>query len=232
MNYSKLIQENGKTYIFAEDLFNEKSAQMARLQAAYIDIRIMLIDAGFPAGKAWITAIADSGADGLERVLRLSVSQEIKRLAVPFYMADTYQAAAREHVSPDLWTKADELRATLQREGDGLPIQAGDIVITDTAVKIDTEAVLGRIRAACMLEITQDRMSEADRLLDLAAAVRALELAGVNALELVKKYMDAPETPAPLELYADAATRRHLPGQISQVIQMPLATFASMYKPK
>lgn len=232
MNYSKLIQENGKTYIFAEDLFNEKSAQMARLQAAYIDIRIMLIDAGFPAGKAWITAIADSGADGLERVLQLSVSQEIKRLAVPFYMADTYQAAAREHVSPALWTKADELRATLQREGDGLPIQAGDIVITDTAVKIDTEAVLGRIRAACMLEITQDRMSEVDRLLDLAAAVRALELAGVNALELVKKYMDAPEQPAPLELYADAATRRHLPGQISQVIQMPLATFASMYKIK
>ena len=115
MFYSKLIQENGKTYIFAEDLFNEKSAQMARLQAAYIDIRIMLIDAGFPAGKAWITAIADSGADGLERVLRLSVSQEIKRLAVPFYMADTYQAAAREHVGSDLWTKADELRATLQR---------------------------------------------------------------------------------------------------------------------
>lgn len=232
MNYTKLLKKDGKTFIFDEGLYNEKAAQLSRLQSAYLDVRTMLIECGLPAEKAWINAVIDSGADGLASALHQSVTKEIKRLSVPFYMADTYQAAAREHIAPEAWKKADELRMAVTRETDGLPLQAGDISITEHAITIDTEAILARIEAACLLEITPERMADAEKVLQIAADVRALELAGVNALELVKKYMDAPERPAQLELYADAATRRHLPGQISQVIQMPLATFASMYKPK
>ena len=232
MKYSKLIEDGGKTYLLAEDLYADKAAQVGRLAAAYTKARAMLIDAGFSAGKAWIKAVTEQGADGLEQVLRQSVSQEIKRLSVPFYMAQTYQAAAKDSVSRELWAEADAVRMAVQRESDGLPLEAGDITITDDAVTVNTEAILSRVRVACTQEVTDGLKADAAQVLELASTVRTLELAGLNALELVKKYVDSPERPAQIDLYADMCTRRHIPGQVSAVIQMPLTTFATMYKPK
>lgn len=232
MNYSKLLKENGKTYLFAEGLYNEKAAQTARLQAAYADARQSLDEAKCPTEAEWLKAITEQGADGLKRVLRNSVYEQIKRLSVPVYMAQTYRDAAHDYFGPEIWNKADAIRETIRRESDGLPLETGDISVTDAGVVVDADAIMARVRVACLLEVTPELMADAQKVLDLAEAVRGLELAGLNALELVHKFVNNGDTPAPISLFTDICTRRHLPGQISQTIQMPLATFASMYQPK
>ena len=191
LTYQKIIKDGKKTYLFAEELFNEKTAQINRLQVAYNELRALLTAGKYPAEEVWIKAVAERGAQGLEKVLRESVYAEIKRLKIPSYMSQMYLTAAHDQVTAETWKRADELSAQIREEADGLPLETGDISVTDTGVFVDADAIAARVRLGCCLEVTAQMEADAAQIAELAAAVRCLELAGVNALELVKKYVDA-----------------------------------------
>ena len=57
--------------------------------------------------------------------------------------------------------------------------------------------------------------TDADTILAITDKVRELEIKGINARELIGKYIQRNDAPGKLDIYRDIATRRHAPGYLT-----------------
>lgn len=215
-NYSEIVEKEGKRYLYDPQFLNSRKCQLEDLQATYKQIRETLERYEYPAGEVWVRAIADGGADALRQVMVDENDKEAKRMKVPAYMAKQWRKSVVEDAPGQLFREADELHRQIAVKADGLPIRPGDLTFNGGDLVVNVEAVVERIIPLAMCEITPQMDADAHTLREVVAQVRALQEGGLNALEVVKKFMGnwlAPSNyPAmeDLEVYAALQSRRHI----------------------
>lgn len=213
IDFNNIFKDGGEQYLHNQKQEALMGAQLERLEGAYKAIRDLLERTDLPANPEYIKRVAREGRDGLEAVVREMTEKTIKRLAIPGYLAESFRKNASGEIPGKSYQEADDLRHRIANEGEGLPIESGDFVFREDSI-LDTEAVLVRIRQGCRIRITPAMEAEADKVLQLAKELRALELTGLNGIELVTRYARAEGTPAPSSLFRDIIFRRHAPGRL------------------
>ncbi len=213
IDFNSILKDGGERYLHNQKQENLLGAQLERLEGTYKAIRDLLERTDLPANPDYIKRVAREGRDGLEAVVREMTEKTIKRLAVPGYLAESFRQSAPGNIPGESYRDADTLRTRIANDEDGLPIEPGDFVFREDTI-LDTEAILARIRQGCRIRITPEMEAEADKVLQLAKELRALELTGLNGIELATRYARAGDTPAPSSLYRDLIFRRHAPGRM------------------
>ena len=79
---------------------------------------------------------------------------------------------------------------------------------------METIALTKRIEDACTIQISEEMQKDLATIHDLANKVKAMELRGINALELIEKAVREKERPEDAELYRRIVFRRHPAGTI------------------
>ena len=219
LTYSTIVEKDGKTALFAETEFQRKVSQIADLNGVLARIGNYLKAYAFPVELPWITAIVTAGSPGLRGIMEKSVDAEMERLKLPAYMRNTYQAGAVQSLTPEDWAGADRLHADCRTFADGLPVDASDIIINgDGLPAVDTQVVTERLRPFYVRELTEEEKANASKLVELSREIRALELQGVNALEIIFGLYRTDDTPAPLSLFSAFVSRYHSPGKLSGAV--------------
>ena len=214
-NFSKLVQKDGKTYLKDEATVSRRLYQVSELQTVLDDAVKFLHDGDFPANAEDVYNVLDHGRDGLLTVVWNRADQEAKRLNCRPYVAETWREQERESVTPEQWIQADALQRRHQRIIDGLPFdRVTDISEEDGLFAVNTVAISRRIEESCEVEITPEMKNHINTILDMAGKIVALELQGINALELVEKSVRETERPEDAELFRRIVFRRHPAGTI------------------
>ena len=215
LNFDSILREGGEQFLHNKKQENLLAAQLERLEEAFKAVRALLERCDLPASPDYIKRVAREGRDGLEAVVREMTEKTIKRLAVPRYLAESFRRNAPGEIPAESYQEADELRSRIANDEDGLAVQPGDFIFREDTI-LDIPAVFARIVQGCRIRITDGMKAEADKVLQLANELRALELTGLNAIELATRYARAGEdTPAPSSLYRDLIFRRHAPGRLA-----------------
>lgn len=219
LDFNSILKEDGEMYLHNEKQEHLLGAQLERLEATYQAVRALLEKTDLPTNPEYIQAVAREGRDGLEAVVRDMTEKTIKRLAVPRYLAESFRRNAPGDIPGESYQEADELRARIANDEDGLAVQPGDFVFREDTI-LDTDAIRARFIQGCRIRITEGMKAEADKVLQLANELRALELTGLNGIELATKYARAKEgTPSPSSLYRDLIFRRHAPGRLEEGLE-------------
>ncbi len=214
-NFSTLVQKDGKTFLKDEATISRRLYQVSMLQAVLDDAVKFLHDGDFPASAEDIYNVLDHGRDGLLTVIWNRADQEAKRLNCRPYVAQTWREQERDSITPDQWEQADSLHLRYQQSIDGLPFdRLADISEEGGLFAVDAAAVSQRIEQSCTIEVTPEMKKDLDVILDLADKVKALELRGINALELVEKSVHETDRPEEAELYRRIVFRRHPAGTV------------------
>ncbi len=214
-NFNKVIQNDGKTFLKDESAISFRLHQVSELQNVLDDAAKFLKESDFPDKAEDIYNVLDDGREGLLTVVWNRADREAERLKVRPYVAQTWREQERETVTPEQWQKADALRLRYARIIDGLGIdRTADINNEDGGLIVDATSIAKRVEAACTIEITPEMKKDLDTILDLADKVKAMELRGINALELVEKSVRETERPDEAELYRRIVFRRHMAGTI------------------
>ena len=214
-NFSKLVQKDGKTYLKDEATVSRRLYQVSELQTVLDDAVKFLHDGDFPANAEDVYNVLDHGRDGLLTVVWNRADQEAKRLNCRPYVAETWREQERESVTPEQWSQADALQRRHQSIIDGLPFdRVTDISEEDGLFAVNTVAISRRIEDSCTIEITPEMKNHINTILDMAGKIVALELQGINALELVEKSVRETERPEDAELFRRIVFRRHPAGTI------------------
>lgn len=214
-NFNKIIQKDGRTYLKDEATIARRLNQVSELQVVLDDAVKFLHDGDFPANAEDVYNVLDHGRDGLLTVVWNRADQEAKRLNCRPYVAETWREQERDSVTPDQWKQADAIRLRYQQNIDGLPFERlTDISEEDGLFAVNTVAVSQRIEQACQVEITQEMKNHINNILDMAGKIVALELQGINALELLQRAVNEKERPEDAELFRRIVFRRHPAGTI------------------
>ncbi len=214
-NFSTVVQKDDKTYLKDEATISRRLYQVSELQGVLDDAVKFLHDGDFPAKAEDVFNVLDHGRDGLLTVVWNRADQEAKRLNCRPYVAETWREQERDSVTPEQWKQADAIRLRYQQNIDGLPFdRLTDITDEDGLLLVDTVAISRRIEDSCTIEITPEMKNHINNILDMAGKIVALELQGVNALELVAKAVRETERPEDAELFRRIVFRRHPAGTI------------------
>lgn len=211
VNYTEIEERDGALFLFDPGRFSILCHEMEELEKVYHQIRDMLSDNDYPTSKEWIFAVADNGADGLHDAIVKDTETEARRLKVPYRIAEQWKRTAIQEAPREIWGKSDSLRMKVVSLSGSLPRLSYGYNDTD-GVFIDKESLKEQIKSSCSYVVTDEMKADADTILTLAKTVRALELKGINARELIGKYALRNDAPSGLELYRDMATRRHAQG--------------------
>jgi len=220
MNYNpqftNIIEEGGKTYLVDATLVNDRTRELRQLNDTYNQIIELLREASLPIEEDWCLAIATKGADGLEEILRAKTEQEIKRLAIPTFLQSTFRESAITSIDSATWREADSLRITITTLSDVLPMATkfwNFAPANPQAPKtfFPPEAY-DAIKQSAKVEVVPELIEESKAIWKLSREVRKLELAGCNAIDLLKQYCRQEKQPQPLQAYTDIMQSRHTPG--------------------
>ncbi len=215
IDYNTIINEDNKTFLIDTRRASVLVSQIDAMTAALRGIVELLKGLQIVPDEKRIDAVAAQGSDGLQVAVLESIEDRIGRSDLPAFVADTWRTGAKRAVPADDWRKADTLSLDYHHAADTLPLVPSDISVDKAGeLVVDTEAITERIRLACKVQVTDTHRKEAEQLLEIAGKIKALELAGLNAMELIKKYTLSESTPGELELWKDTITRRHEAGHI------------------
>ena len=213
-----LITDNGEIRLRDDRTIGTLCSRIGELQIILDDCADFLRTDDFPATEDDIFEVLNHGRNGLLAVVWKRADREAKRLNCRPYVAKTWREQERAAVTPEQWNKADALHSRYDRIADGLGLdRSTDISTTeDGRLIVEATVMAKRIETAFTIAITDDMKLDLAKLLDLADQVKAMELRGINALELVEKFVRANERPTDLELYKAIVFRRHSAGTIHQ----------------
>ena len=219
IEFTSIIEENGKRFLFDEHLAASRCAQVDALESDLEAIQDLLKESGLPCHEESVMAIATNGSPGLESVVEKDALEQAKKTGLSDFIRGNIIRLALSSVPDEVREKADELHRNAARDLNGLPVMPKDYIWHNGRI-LDADAIKAKIAAGCRREITKEDAKIGVKILDLAKQIRALEMAGINGMELVGKYLRADEHPADLALYRDIATRRHLPGVVLPATQV------------
>ena len=211
INYSSIVIKDGKRFLCDEHFQSRRCAQVEALEADLQAVRDFLTNGGFPSNEDTIMAVANNGAIGLQDALEAEATAQVKKSKMSDFVKASLVRFALSSLTEEVREQADHLSDRFHRDGDGLPVRSEDYFLKDGRI-LNGEAIKARVAEACRREVTEDDIEMAETILTLANEIRELELRGINARELVGKYVTTAEAPAPLEIYRDIVTRRHRPG--------------------
>ena len=212
LDFNSIIEEGGVQFLYNESQENILKAQLERLDGYYKDIRALLQKTDLPTNPDYIRRVAREGSDGLRGIVVEMTEKHIIRLSIPSYLAESFRRNAPSEIPQGTWNEADELQRKITADEDGLPILADDYIFQEDAI-INADAIAKRISEGCRIPITDTMKAEADKVLQLAKELRALDLTGLNCIELATKYArSGEEHPTPVSLFNDITFRRHTPG--------------------
>lgn len=214
VNYTEIEDRGGILYLFDPRRNRLLCRQMEDLDKVYHRIRQMLAENDFPTTERWITAIAQKGSDGLQEAIIEQNEAEAKRLKVPRQVAEQWKRTATQEVSPEVWQDADKLCIDVDGFSRSLPPMVYGYT-EEEGVFVDKESGRETIKALCSCEVTDEIRTKADTIITLAKQMRAMELQGINCIELASKYAQREEVAPGLDVFADIATRTHTPGGIA-----------------
>lgn len=214
VHYTEIEDRGGVLFLFDTRRNGLLCRQMEDLDKVYHRIRQMLVENDFPTTKRWITAIAQRGSDGLQEVIVEENEAEAKRLKVPRQVAEQWKRTATQEVSPEVWQSADKLCIDIDGFSRSLPPMVYGYT-EEEGVFVDKESGRETIKALCSCEVTDEIRTKADTIITLAKQMRAMELQGINCIELASKYAQREEVTPGLDVFADIATRTHTPGGIA-----------------
>ena len=213
--FNKLCKEGQKVYLADEFAHNERCSRLDTLQSIYNEIRVLLDSNQLPTSEVWIRSIVEEGKDGLLKCVIDETERRVNGLGLPPFMVASIKRSAPGEIPAEVWNKAEELKREFVQNEDGLPGPLPTHYDESAGVVIDSETVKDEIKKGTQIEVTKELQDQADELLAIAEKVKALELAGVNARELIGKYVAAPSAPDMLTRYQDITLRRHVAGQIA-----------------
>lgn len=214
-DFSQVVQRDKKTYIRDTYTAGRAEIQVSQMQAVIDDCQKFLHSGKFPESLEDILEVLDEGREGLLVIIWNRADRQAKRLEVQSYVVETWREQERAAVTPEQWAKADDLFHRYHQAQDGLPkILYEEITETDGHFVINREAILGRVEKAITVEVSDEMKADLEALLELAEKARAMELRGINALELIGKYARAKERPEDIQLYRDIVFRRHAVGTV------------------
>lgn len=230
-NFTTIIEDGERIYLFAENDYNRKALKVNDLQSAFSQIVDFLAGRDYPVNAQWVQAVAQGGSQGqgLKALVAESVKAEIARLKIPAFMRGKYEQIADE-IPDDTLRRAGELYELVSTISNEIPFDPEkDLAVSDEGAKVDADAILSRARESCIFEVSGSIKADAEKILELAKAVRKMELNGLNALELVAKFAANEETPSPLSLYSSVVLRRHSPGAPFPMVVMTLAEYMALH---
>lgn len=214
LDFNSIVEEGGIQFLYNEYWENILKEQLVRLDGHYKDIRALLKKTDLPSNPDYIRRVAREGSDGLRGIIVEMTEKHIIRLSIPSYLAESFRRNAPTEIPLETWNQADELQRRITADEDGLPIQADDYIFQDDNI-INADAIDKRISEGCRIPITDTMKAEAEKVLQLAKELRALDLTGLNCIELATKYArSGEEHPAPASLFNDISFRRHTPGRM------------------
>ena len=214
-NFDHLVEKDGKTLLQDERTISIRTAQIAELQSALNDCAAFLRENDFPRSEDDIFDVLEHGRDGLRAVVWRRADREAERLNVRSYVIETWREQERAAVTHEQWEKADDLMRKYGRAANGLPFGRDDVRISeDGTPTVDAVTITVRIEDACTIEITEEMQKQLEVVLDLASKVEAVEVCGVNALELIGRIVRQTERPSEADLYNAIVFRRHQPGTV------------------
>ena len=213
VKYSEIEERNGALYLFDPRRFGLLCRRLDELEKAYHRIRVMLADNDYPTTRQWIEAVATNGAEGFRDCLVEENEKEAKRLKVPRQVAEQWKQIAIQEVDADVWAECRTLSSDISERTQALPplrFRYSD----DEGLHIEMESARDAIKDLCSCKVTDEMRAKADAIIALAEQIRAMELSGLNGIELISKYAPRADVKPGLELYADIATRTHTQGRI------------------
>lgn len=227
LDYSSIIVEEGKEFLFDAKREARLIDKLNALQDDFKAIVAFLQEHELPVNRDNVRAVAYQGGKALFEIVKDATEKEIARLKVPAYLAEQFRRSANEAFSHDVWQMADGLALRVGNDEDGLSIRNENYIFKGGEFTINADAVRERIRQDCRVLITDEMKMEAEKVLELAKAMRELELTGVNCIELATRYAKCEDTPARASLFRDICFRRHLPGQINADLSVVFNEVAS-----
>lgn len=210
-NYTELIEYDGRKRLFDPALYEKRMNQVEKLRQSYNDIHSFLAGQGLPAD--WTKEVAEGGVEALCKLIRKNTRQKAEYLELPAAVVDSWcRMAIAEIVNDDNTTRIRDLEVAIARVQDGLPLTDSDINVSEEGVTINTDSLAERIRLGCSREVNPKDEANANRVLELAKQVEKLEYEGINARELINRYVSAKKEPTEFELLRDIVTRTHRVG--------------------
>jgi hypothetical protein len=210
-NYTELQEENGKKYLFDAGTFSARCEQLTRLAEIYARVSDLLRVNGH--APAWAVDVVANGVEGLRAKIKEDVSKRTDSMSLPPAIVRYWQRLAADDIPEEVESVCDSLSSEASKIGDGLPIEPGkDITVDEKGVSLDIEAITEKIRKGCSKEITQKDEKNARKVLEIAKQVEAIEFQGINARELINKYIGLKKEPTEFELLKDICTRTHRVG--------------------
>lgn len=214
LNYSAIItEEDGKIFLCDVDTETRRCTQARELETDLQGVRKMLRDFGYPDTRQWVEAVRDNASEGLRTMVAAVAKETAGKLDVPAFMVPSFIKSTAEMIPAGAMEAADSLSAKIARDLDGLPVRPEAWVWMDDRI-IDVDRISLDVIAATRREVAAEDVELSKKILSLAGELRALELSGLNAIELAGKYARMEGKPAEFDLYNDVATRRHLPGVV------------------
>lgn len=212
IKYTEIEERNGALYLFDPRRFGLLCRKVDDLDKVYHRIRVMLTENDYPTTKQWIEAVATKGADGLRDCLVEENEKEAKRLKVPHQVAEQWKQIAIQEVDTDVWAECRTLCSDIEGLTQDLPPMRF-CYSDDEGIRIEMESARDAIKDLCSCKVTDEIRAKADAVIALAEQIRAMELSGLNGIELTAKYALRDKVAPGLEIFADIATRTHTPGR-------------------
>lgn len=153
-NYTELMEKSGKKYLFDPAMFEQRKAQLEKLQSLYLEAFSILRDCKFRIDVSAIEELLHDGEAALERLAAADVEDRISGLSLPAAIAELWRKSSLQEIRPEIWKRADTCMREHSRQSEGIPLNAEDVTVSENGVSIDVEAVTDRIRQGCQREIT------------------------------------------------------------------------------
>jgi len=214
--FSNIIEEGGKTFLLDSALVESRTRQLRQLNEEYGKVIDLLASAKLPIERDWCLAIAEKGADGLEEILKQKTEAEIERLKIPPYLQGPFKRTAISEIDSATWREADSLHLNIATLSDGLPTLFWTFAPDNKKAPktfFPAEA-FDHIKQSARVEVAPELMEQSAKVWKLSREVRELELAGCNAMELIKQYCTREQPPQRLQSLCDIMQQRHTPGSI------------------
>ena len=215
-DFSNIVEVEGKLYLCNPTLAERRRQQIPEFVAVLNDARSFLKDGEFPDDIDSVFEILDRGRDGLLNIIWSRADAEAERLHVQKYVAETWRQKEREAVTREQWEAADAIKGRYDRAVNDFPIlkKFGITEKEDGTIGIKDDGITETIEKECRIEITEAMRKDLDSIKDIADKVKALELSGINAMEIIGGIIRDPGI-TDGALINKYIFRRHAPGHIA-----------------
>lgn len=215
IHFNKVVKTDDKVFLRDEIALSRLMTNVEALQDIINETVDLLTECDFPVNPDDVMRICNNGRDGLRSCAYRRADAEADRLKVRPYVRAEWRKSECDCIRDDVRTKASELQDRFAKASDGLISVRKYISQTeDGRIIVDAEGLTDFATSSTMCEITVQMQQDIDALQDTAKRVRELEMRGINALELIGKYVHSEGQPEEAVLYNDIMFRRHTPGQI------------------